>query len=62
MGAEYLVIGRSITHAADPIATLKQIQNRSTISIGNERMKVSIVGTGYVGLVTGACWPTWATT
>lgn len=28
MGAEYLVIGRSITHAADPIATLKQIQEQ----------------------------------
>jgi orotidine-5'-phosphate decarboxylase len=26
MGADYLVIGRSITHAADPIATLERIQ------------------------------------
>ncbi len=27
LGADYLVIGRSITHAADPIATLHQINN-----------------------------------
>jgi orotidine-5'-phosphate decarboxylase len=26
MGADYLVIGRSITHAADPVATLERIQ------------------------------------
>jgi UDPglucose 6-dehydrogenase len=25
-------------------------------------MKITVIGTGYVGLVTGACWPTSATT
>ena len=28
MGADYLVIGRSITHASDPIATLREINNQ----------------------------------
>ena len=28
MGADYLVIGRSITHATDPIATLREINNQ----------------------------------
>ncbi|MEO8101697.1 MAG: orotidine-5'-phosphate decarboxylase [Betaproteobacteria bacterium] len=30
MGADYLVIGRSITHAADPVARLHEINNRLT--------------------------------
>ena len=50
-GADYLVIGRPITAAADPVAALAAI-NRS---LGNSCMKITMIGTGYVGLVTGTC-------
>ena len=52
LGADYLVIGRPITGSPDPAATLESI--RDSLDEGS-RMKVSIIGTGYVGLVTGAC-------
>ena len=51
-GADYLVIGRSITGAPDPIAKLAQIRESLEGAAG---VKTSIIGTGYVGLVTGAC-------
>jgi UDPglucose 6-dehydrogenase len=51
LGADYLVIGRPITQAPIPRATLEAIRDRSK----GARLKVSIIGTGYVGLVTGAC-------
>ena len=50
-GADYLVIGRPITQAADPVAALAAIN----AAIGARRMKITMIGTGYVGLVTGTC-------
>ena len=51
-GADYLVIGRPITQAADPLAALAAINARRS---GGTRMKITMIGTGYVGLVTGTC-------
>ncbi len=50
-GADYLVIGRPITQAKDPVAALAAIN----ASLGAARMKITMIGTGYVGLVTGTC-------
>ena len=52
-GADYLVIGRPITQAADPRRRRCAAINR--IASGTARMKITIIGTGYVGLVTGTC-------
>ncbi len=53
-GADYLVIGRPITQAADPLAALAAIN--ASIAPGRAVMKITMIGTGYVGLVTGACF------
>ena len=50
-GADYLVIGRPITQAPDPVAALAAIN----ASLGVVRLKITMIGTGYVGLVTGTC-------
>ena len=51
-GADYLVIGRPITQAADPRG---RARDRSTPRSGAHAMKITMIGTGYVGLVTGTC-------
>ena len=45
------MIGRPITQATDPVAALAAIN----ASLGAARMKITMIGTGYVGLVTGTC-------
>ncbi len=51
-GADYLVIGRAITGAADPLAALDRHQRRHWDAC----VKITMIGAGYVGLVTGACF------
>ena len=53
-GAHYLVIGRPITQAADPLQALQAI-GQEIANYWRTKVKVSIIGTGYVGLVTGTC-------
>ena len=53
-GASYLVVGRPVTRAADPLAVLARI-NREIVNPGDAEVKITIIGTGYVGLVSGAC-------
>ena len=51
-GADYLVIGRPITQAR---RSASRRWPPSTLRCGVARMKITMIGTGYVGLVTGTC-------
>ena len=50
-GADYLVIGRPITQAVDPARGARRNQRLAR----SRRVKITVIGTGYVGLVTGTC-------
>ncbi len=54
-GSSYLVIGRSVTRAAEPLEVLARI-NSETATLESGQMKITIIGSGYVGLVSGACF------
>ena len=52
-GADYLVIGRPITQARRSASRRSRRSTRSHRRA--RRMKITMIGTGYVGLVTGTC-------